>query len=151
MNEKEKPTIHKEILGKVSSLWSMAKKGLDQAGKATDDVQPLEESLTYKQSLVRDYEKAVRKQADKQYGVKDLRNCFFQLQVDQVSSELDRLFEEGLRKIQTGGTKLQANTLWTPYSGSTEGSYSVSNTGDHATAPVKSNPYPEAPAYKAPD
>ena len=141
INDKEKPKIHKEILGKVSSFWNKAKKGLDQLGKPGDE--PAEEALTYKQNLLKKYENSVRNQVDKQYGIKDIRNCFFQLQVDQVSTELDRLFEDGLRKIQTGGSKLQASTLWTPYSGTTEGSYSISNTGEYAIPPVKSNPYPE--------
>jgi len=77
MNDKEKPTIQKEILGKVTSLWSKAKKGLDQIGKPSDD--PEVESLTFKQSLVKEYEKSIRKQVDKQHGIKDLKNCFFQL------------------------------------------------------------------------
>lgn len=97
--------------------------------------------MTYKQKLIQDFEKAVKKQTDKNYSIKDLKNCFFQLQVDQVSSNIEKMFQEGLHNVQNGGAKLQTSTMWTPYSTSKEGSYSANNLTDHAIAAVKANPY----------
>jgi len=60
MSENLKPSVKKEIIGKVSSLWSMAKKTLDKDVKK-EEPSKQEEVQTFKQKVLSKYEKEVRK------------------------------------------------------------------------------------------